>query len=59
MTCNWFCQVPVAQWMWCPPSNREVMGLIPTVGVLFRSPPYTPSTGSSPRKWMQECLNKP
>ncbi|KAH3820188.1 hypothetical protein DPMN_121932 [Dreissena polymorpha] len=37
-----------------------VTGSIPTVvGVIFRSPPKTPSTGSRPRKCTRERSNKP
>ena len=32
---------------WQPAGNPEVMGSIPTVGVFFRSPPKTSSTGST------------
>ncbi|KAH3720702.1 hypothetical protein DPMN_063606 [Dreissena polymorpha] len=40
----------VAYWIWCPSSNQEVTGSIPTVGAFFKTPLETPSTGSSPRK---------
>ncbi|KAH3815530.1 hypothetical protein DPMN_144057 [Dreissena polymorpha] len=35
-------EVAVVLWIWCPPSDREVTGSIPTVGAFFRSPPKTP-----------------
>ncbi|KAH3818583.1 hypothetical protein DPMN_120305 [Dreissena polymorpha] len=33
--------------MRCPPSDREFVGLLPTLGAISLSPPQTPSTGSS------------
>ncbi|KAH3788165.1 hypothetical protein DPMN_166297 [Dreissena polymorpha] len=33
--------------MWCPPSNRGITDSIPTLGAFLRSPPMTPSTGST------------
>ncbi|KAH3753685.1 hypothetical protein DPMN_188328 [Dreissena polymorpha] len=40
-------KVAVAYSMWCPASDRAVMGSILTVGAFFRSSPKTPCTGST------------
>ncbi|KAH3864159.1 hypothetical protein DPMN_027174 [Dreissena polymorpha] len=42
------------------PSDLEVTGSILTVGAFFRSPPETPSTGSSkPGNGLESISNKP